>query len=105
LDGLNLHIRGEQEEYIMADEALYNNKLKQDAGVIILLLGLLYFSETFIVYRIVSVIWRSGEVPEITTVLPLYIIFIVLLLGIETIGCIRVYKSIKEHMYDFKYYD
>lgn len=89
----------------MENEALYNNKLKQDAGIIALILGLLYFSETFIVYKILSVILGSGAVPEANALLPVYLIFVVLLLGFETIGCIRVYNSIKEHMYDFNYYD
>ncbi|WP_440952114.1 monomethylamine transporter [Methanococcoides sp. FTZ1] len=87
----------------MADEALYNNKLKQDAGVILVVLGLLYFSETYIVYNILSILW--GEVPELGSIWPIYIVFYLLLIGIETIGCVRVYNSIKEHMFDFNYYD
>lgn len=87
----------------MADEALYHNKLKQDAGVILLILGLLYFSETFIVYNIMSTLW--GEIPALGMIWPVYIVFYLLLLGIETTGCLRVYHSIKEHMFDFKYYD
>ncbi|WP_445475772.1 monomethylamine transporter [Methanococcoides methylutens] len=87
----------------MVDEALYHNKLKQDAGVIILVLGLLYFSETYIVYNILSTLW--GEVPGLGTIWPIYIVFYLLLIGIETIGCLRVYNSIKEHMFDFEYYD
>ena len=31
--------------------------------------------------------------------------FIILLLGIETLGCVGVYKSIKKHMFEFEYYD
>ena len=87
----------------MVDEAYYHSKLKQDGGVIVVLLGLLYFSETFIAYKILSLLW--GTVPELGMIWPIYIIFFVLLLGIETIGCIRVYTSIKEHMFDFEYYD
>ncbi|WP_135604733.1 monomethylamine transporter [Methanococcoides sp. NM1] len=87
----------------MVDEALYHNKLKQDGGVILLVLGLLYFSETYIVYNILSILW--GEVPALGTIWPIYIVFYLLLIGIETIGCVRVYNSIKEHMFDFEYYD
>lgn len=87
----------------MVDEAYYQSKLKQDAGVIAVLLGLLYFSETFIVYKILSLLW--GVIPELSLIWPIYIIFFVLLIGIETIGCVGVYNSIKEHMYDFEYYD
>ncbi|MEA1985013.1 MAG: monomethylamine transporter [Euryarchaeota archaeon] len=87
----------------MVDEAFYHNKLKQDGGVILILLVLLYFSETFITYKILSLLW--GEVPELGTIWPIYIVFFVLLIGIETIGSVGVYNSIKEHMFDFKYYD
>ncbi len=87
----------------MVDEVKYNSKLKQDAGVILLVLGLLYFSELFIFYRIISTIW--GTVDGLATIFPFYLLFLVLLLGIETIGCVQVYKSIKEHMFDFEYYD
>lgn len=80
----------------------YQSKLKQDAGVIILLLALLYFSEIYMIYNILSIISTAFN---ITSLMPLYIIFIVLLLGIETIGCVRVYQSIKKHMFEYEYYD
>lgn len=80
----------------------YHSKLKQDAGVIILLLALLYFSEIYMIYNILSIISNAFN---IVSLMPLYIIFIVLLLGIETIGCVRVYQSIKRHMFEFEYYD
>ncbi len=87
----------------MVDEALYHNKLKQDAGVILVLLGLLYFSESFITYKILSLLW--GTVPELGIIWPIYIVFFVLLIGIETIGCLGVYNSIKGNMFDFEYYE
>ena len=87
----------------MVNETKYHNDLKKDAGIIVLVLGLLFFSETFVFYTVMSTLWDA--VPEARTLFPIYILFLLLLLGIETIGCIRVYNSIKEHMYDFKYYD
>ena len=87
----------------MVNETKYHNDLKKDAGIIVLVLGLLYFSETFVFYTVMSTLWDT--VPEARTLFPVYLLFLLLLLGIETIGCIRVYNSIKEHMYDFKYYE
>jgi hypothetical protein len=87
----------------MVNETKYHNDLKKDAGIIVLVLGLLFFSETFVFYTVMSTLWDA--VPEVRTLFPVYLLFLVLLLGIETIGCIRVYNSIKEHMYDFKYYE
>ncbi|MDK2891719.1 monomethylamine transporter [Methanohalophilus sp.] len=85
------------------DPVRYASKLKADAGVVILLLAILYFSESFITYNILSTV--LAEVPEAAKLLPVYILFFVLLIGIETAGCLRVYGSIKEHMYSFEYYD
>lgn len=90
-------------ELANTENGRYQSKLKQDVGVILLLLGLLYFSEIFMAYTILTTIWDS--VPELSSIIWVYILFISLLLGIETMGCIRVYKSIKEHMFEFEYYD
>ncbi|WP_135604713.1 monomethylamine transporter [Methanococcoides sp. NM1] len=87
----------------MVNKAKYHNDLRKDAGVIVLVLGLLYFSETFIFYRIISTTWDA--IPEVRMLFPVYLVFLIMLLGIETIGCLRVYKSIKQHMFDFNYYD
>jgi len=81
----------------------YQSKLKQDAGVIVMLLALLYFSEIYMIYNILAIIGSSVPIPS--TLMGLYILFIILLLGIETLGCIGVYNSIKKHMFEFKYYD
>lgn len=88
---------------IMVNKTKYHSDLRKDAGIIILVLGLLFFSETFVFYRIMTTLWDA--VPEVQLLFPVYLLFLILLLGIETIGCITVYKSIKEHMYDFNYYD
>ncbi|WP_135612614.1 monomethylamine transporter [Methanococcoides sp. AM1] len=85
------------------DSAKYVRKLRGDAGVVVLLLIIMYFSEIFILYKTITTLW--GKIPELSVILPLYIIFLILLLSIETIGCLRVYNSIKEHMYSFNYYD
>lgn len=81
----------------------YRSKLHQDAGVIVLLLALLYFSEMYMIYNIVAII--GVEVPISSILMGLYVLFIILLLGIETLGCVGVYTSIKKHMFEFKYYD
>ncbi|MEL4304742.1 monomethylamine transporter [Methanococcoides sp. LMO-2] len=87
----------------MVNKIKYHNDLKKDAGIIIVVLGLMFFSEIFVFYKIISTLWDA--VPEVQTIFPVYLLFLILLLSIETIGCITVYKSIKEHMYDFNYYD
>lgn len=81
----------------------YHSKLYQDAGVIVLLLALLYFSELFMIYNVLSTIGANTTIPS--TLLGLYVLFITLLLGIETLGCMGVYRSIKKHMFEFEYYD
>ncbi|MBP2029787.1 hypothetical protein J2755_000707 [Methanohalophilus levihalophilus] len=91
------------EENTNVDTGKYAGKLKADAGIVVLLLGILYFSESYIVYNILTTVW--ADVPEAATILPAYILFFVLLIGIETVGCLKVYGSIKEHMYTFEYYD
>lgn len=85
------------------DNNRYQSKLHQDAGVIVLLLALLYFSELYMVYNIVSIIGPSVSIQS--TLLGGYVLFMILLLGIETLGCVGVYNSIKKHMFEFEYYD
>ena len=85
------------------DNNRYQSKLKQDAGVIVLLLALLYFSEIYMIYNILATIGANVPIPSI--LMGLYVLFIILLLGIETLGCVGVYNSIKKHMFEFEYYD
>jgi putative effector of murein hydrolase LrgA (UPF0299 family) len=85
------------------DNNRYKSKLHQDAGVIVLLLALLYFSEIYMIYNIVVTIGASVPIPSI--LMGMYVLFVILLLGIETLGCVGVYKSIKKHMFEFQYYD
>ncbi len=85
------------------DNNRYHSKLHQDAGVIVLLLALLYFSEIYMIYNIVATIGTNVPIPF--TLMGLYVLFIFLLLGIETLGCVGVYNSIKKHMFEFQYYD
>lgn len=85
------------------DNNRYHSKLKQDAGVIVLLLALLYFSEIYMIYNILAAIGTNIPIPF--TLMGLYVLFIILLLGIETLGCVGVYNSIKKHMFEFEYYD
>ncbi len=85
------------------DNNRYHSKLKQDAGVILLLLALLYFSEIYMIYNILATIGANVPIPF--TLMGLYVLFIILLLGIETLGCVGVYNSIRKHMFEFEYYD
>lgn len=83
-----------------AMENKYYSKLNGDTGLIIGMLLLLVCVEGFILYKILSETWEiSGDF------FYLYLIFVGLVVGIETVGCLSVRKSIKSHMFNFKYYD
>ncbi|APH39404.1 monomethylamine transporter [Methanohalophilus halophilus] len=85
------------------DTVRYMSKLRQDALVVVALMGVLFFSESFIFYTIITTVWDST--PELSSIFPVYVLFLLLVLGIGTAACLRVYSSIKEHMYTFRYYD
>lgn len=81
-------------------ESKYHGKLNGDTGLILGMLALLVGVEGFIIYKILSETWEiAGDF------FYLYLIFIGLIVLIETIGCLRVRESIKTHMFEFKYYD
>lgn len=85
----------------MVDENKYKSKLVQDTMMIMVALGLLVIVELYVVYSILSV---AGEA------LPggfagVYLIFVGLVIGIETVGYWKVRHSIREHMHEFEYYD
>lgn len=81
-------------------ESKYHSKLNGDTLLVIGMLALLVGVEGFIIYRILSETWEIAS-----SFFYLYIIFIGLIILIETIGCLRVRDSIKTHMFEFKYYD
>jgi hypothetical protein len=81
-------------------ESKYHSKLTGDTALIVGMLALLVCVEGFIAYRILSKTWEVAS-----SFFYLYIIFIGLIVLIETIGCLKVRESIKTHMFEFKYYD
>lgn len=83
-----------------AMERKYHSKLNGDTVLVIGMLALLVGVEGFIIYRILSETWETAS-----GFFYLYVIFIGLIVLIETIGCLRVRESIKNHMFEFKYYD
>ena len=64
------------------------------------MLALLVSVEGFIIYKILAETWEIAG-----NFFYLYVIFVGLIVVIETIGCLRVRESIKNHMFEFKYYD
>ncbi len=83
-----------------AMESKYYSKLNGDTVLVIGMLALLVGVEGFITYRILSETWEIAS-----DFFYLYVIFMGLIVSIETIGCLRVRESIKNHMFEFKYYD
>lgn len=83
-----------------AIESKYHSKLNGDTGLIIGMLLLLIGVEGFILYNVLAETWEiAGDF------FYLYVIFAGLMVGIEAIGCLSVRKSIKNHMFEFRYYD
>ena len=81
-------------------ESKYHGKLNGDTGLIIGILILLIGVEGFVLYKILSETWEiAGEF------FYLYVIFVSLVIVIEAIGCLSVRNSIKNHMFEFCYYD
>ncbi|MGB9941218.1 monomethylamine permease [Methanosarcina sp.] len=83
-----------------AMESKYHRKLNGDTGLIIGMLLLLVGVEGFVLYKILTETWEiAGDF------FYLYVIFVGLMVVIEAIGCLSVRQSIKNHMFEFKYYD
>lgn len=78
----------------------YHSKLNGDTVLVVGMLALLVGVEGFIIYRILSETWEIAS-----GFFYLYVIFMGLIVSIETIGCLRVRESIKNHMFEYKYYD
>ncbi|WP_440946294.1 monomethylamine permease [Methanosarcina sp. T3] len=83
-----------------AMESKYQSKLNGDTVLVVGMLALLVGVEGFVIYKIFAETWEI-----VSGFSYLYVIFLGLIVSIETIGCLRVRKSIKNHMFEFKYYD
>ena len=83
-----------------AMESKYHSKLNVDTILVVGMLALLVGVEGFIIYKIFAETWEI-----VSGFSYLYIIFLGLIFSIETIGCLSVRNSIKNHMFEFKYYD
>ncbi|KKG10488.1 monomethylamine permease [Methanosarcina sp. 2.H.T.1A.6] len=83
-----------------AMESKYHSKLNGDTALIMGMLALLIGVEGFVLYRILSETWEIAG-----NFFYLYVIFVGLVVVIEAIGCLSVRKSIKNHMFEFRYYD
>lgn len=81
-------------------ESKYHSKLNGDTALIMGMLALLIGVEGFVLYRILSETWEIAG-----NFFYLYVIFVGLVVVIEAIGCLSVRKSIKNHMFEFRYYD
>jgi hypothetical protein len=81
-------------------ESKYQSKLNGDTVLVVGMLALLVGVEGFIIYKIFTETWEI-----VSDFSYLYVIFLGLIVSVETIGCLRVRKSIKNHMFEFKYYD
>jgi hypothetical protein len=84
-----------------ASESRYNGAFAKDTYLIIGAIALLIIVQGFVVFTILS--QAGSAVPS--SIRGLYLLFFVFLVGIETIGYLQVRKSIKQHMFDFRYYD
>ncbi|WP_406655960.1 monomethylamine permease [Methanolobus sp. ZRKC2] len=82
-------------------EAKYKDGLRKDTYLIAGAILLLIFVEGYVVYTILS---YAGSAVS-SGIMGLYILFFLLVVAIETIGYWKVRHSIKQHMYEFRYYD
>ena len=83
-----------------AMKSKYHRKLNGDTVLVVGMLALLVSVEGFIIYKILAETWEIAG-----NFFYLYVIFAGLIIVIETIGCLSVRESIKNHMFEFKYYD
>jgi len=88
----------------MVNEAKYKKWLMLDTLLIIGIWLIFVVSETYVIAAILNAAIKTGV--EIPTVLLGFFGFIMLLMFIVNgAACWNVRKSIKEHMYEFNYYD
>ncbi|WP_440954949.1 monomethylamine permease [Methanosarcina sp. Mfa9] len=84
-------------------QAKYRGKLNLDSVLIAIMLCLLYGAQLFLVYSVLTA--TKPVLAEFPGLTPIYLLFIGLMFTIETIGCLKVRHSIKQHMHEFRYYD
>ena|GEM_PF-2049570 len=84
-------------------QAKYRGKLNLDSVLIAIMLCLLYGAQLFLVYSVLTA--TKPVLAEFPGLTPIYLFFIGLMFTIETIGCLKVRHSIKQHMHEFHYYD
>jgi hypothetical protein len=79
----------------------YEQGLRKDTYLIVVALALLVIVEGYVVYTVLS---YAG--PAVSAgIRGLYLVFFLLVVGIETIGYWEVRKSLKQHMHELRYYD
>ncbi|WP_292466601.1 monomethylamine permease [Methanolobus sp.] len=83
------------------NEAKYKGAFAKDTYLIVGAIALLIVVQGYVVFTILSAA-GSAVSPAIRGI---YVVFFVLVVGIETLGYWQVRHSIKQHMFDFKYYD
>ncbi|WP_406660360.1 monomethylamine transporter [Methanolobus sp. ZRKC3] len=83
------------------DEVRYSGEFRKDTFLITGAIALLIIVEGYVVYNVLSLAGPAVS-PAIRGI---YLLFFLLIVGIETIGYWQVRHSIKQHMYDLKYYD
>ena len=88
----------------MVNEAKYKKWFFLDSLLIVCMWLFLVLSETYVVYSIMNAALSRGlEMPPL--LIGLFILVLILMFVINGLGCLNVWKSIKQHMYEFTYYD
>ncbi|WNY23620.1 hypothetical protein MmiHf6_09290 [Methanimicrococcus hongohii] len=86
------------------DEAKYKKWFRLDTLLIVFMWCFLVLSESFVTFTILYAgISRGLEIPMILLVVFGVVLF--LMFFINGMACLNVWRSIKAHMYEFKYYD
>lgn len=83
------------------NQAKYDQGLQKDTYLIVGAIALLIIVQGYVVYTILS---YAGPAVS-ASIRGLYIVFFLLVIGIETVGYWEVRKSLKQHMHEFRYYD
>lgn len=84
------------------DKDKYDRGLRMDLLLIVGIVAVLIGVEVFVFTMIVTGTQAWTMMP--TYIFVIYPIVLGLLIGIETLGCAQVYKSIKDHRYRLRYY-
>lgn len=88
----------------MVNEAKYKKWLMLDTILIIGMWLFFVLSESFVIVTILNAAIRAGvEIPVV--LLGLFALVLAMIFIINGLACWNVRKSIKEHMYEFEYYD